>query len=399
MGASGSIVIPIGQVRGLAAELADLQSQIDGITGASIPDQTGNSGKYLTTDGSVTSWSTVSASVAWGDVTGTLSNQTDLQSALNAKAASSHSHIIADTTGLQTALDAKLATGLAVLLAGSYADPSWITSLAKSKVGLGSVENTALSTWAGTSNITTIGTLSTLTIASGSPSMTIAPNAIAANDTLAITGSATSSSAPVVTIKGQSGLTAEFIKCMDNADAEMATIDADGRFTGAGVTLTSQTTSTEVVRVINKASQTASPQQQYASDNSTLQYEVDENGNVAANKLTSAKTVAGGVVNLGATLSGATASNCDNGHLHYGTATGDITISNPTGTPTDGQAITYRILASGGTRTITLDTAFDTSFISGYAAAAPATGKYAMIGAVWCASASKWQVTGKLVQA
>jgi hypothetical protein len=40
---------------------------------------------------------------------------------------------------------------------GSYADPSWITSLAKSKVGLSNVENTALSTWAGSTNLTTLG--------------------------------------------------------------------------------------------------------------------------------------------------------------------------------------------------------------------------------------------------
>jgi hypothetical protein len=78
---------------------------------------------------------------------------------------------------------------------GSYANPTWITSLAASKVGLGnvtneskatmftsptftgtvagvtatmvglgSVENTALSTWAGSSNITTAGTLTTTSV-------------------------------------------------------------------------------------------------------------------------------------------------------------------------------------------------------------------------------------------
>lgn len=47
--------------------------------------------------------------VDWGDIGGTLSNQTDLQTALNAKAASSHTHVISDTTGLQTALDGKAA--------------------------------------------------------------------------------------------------------------------------------------------------------------------------------------------------------------------------------------------------------------------------------------------------
>ena len=46
-----------------------------------------------------------------------------------------------------------------LLSTGSYADPLWLTSLAKSKVGLGNVENTALSTWAGSTNLTTLGTI------------------------------------------------------------------------------------------------------------------------------------------------------------------------------------------------------------------------------------------------
>jgi hypothetical protein len=55
-----------------------------------------------------------------------------------------------------------------VYTSGSYADPAWITSLSKSKVGLGNVENTALSTWTGSTNITTIGaTTATSLTASG----------------------------------------------------------------------------------------------------------------------------------------------------------------------------------------------------------------------------------------
>jgi hypothetical protein len=48
-----------------------------------------------------------------------------------------------------------------VYTTGSYSDPAWITSLAASKVGLGNVENTALSTWAGSINLTTLGTIAT----------------------------------------------------------------------------------------------------------------------------------------------------------------------------------------------------------------------------------------------
>lgn len=47
-----------------------------------------------------------------------------------------------------------------VYTTGSYSDPSWL-SISKTKVGLSNVENTKLSTWAGTSNITTLGTIGT----------------------------------------------------------------------------------------------------------------------------------------------------------------------------------------------------------------------------------------------
>lgn len=44
----------------------------------------------------------IGAGAAWGDITGTLSNQTDLQTALNGKANSSHSHTKSDITDLGT---------------------------------------------------------------------------------------------------------------------------------------------------------------------------------------------------------------------------------------------------------------------------------------------------------
>ena len=42
-----------------------------------LPSQTGNSGKYLTTNGTVASWATITAPV-WGAITGNLADQTDL---------------------------------------------------------------------------------------------------------------------------------------------------------------------------------------------------------------------------------------------------------------------------------------------------------------------------------
>lgn len=75
---------------------------------------------------------------AWGSITGTLSDQTDLQTALDAKQPS----IAAGTT-------AQYWRG----------DKTWQT-LNAAAVGLGNVENTALSTWAGSANLTTLGTIS-----------------------------------------------------------------------------------------------------------------------------------------------------------------------------------------------------------------------------------------------
>ena len=51
-----------------------------------LPSQTGNTGKFLTTDGTSVSWAPFSTTT-WGGIGGTLSNQTDLQSALNGKQA------------------------------------------------------------------------------------------------------------------------------------------------------------------------------------------------------------------------------------------------------------------------------------------------------------------------
>lgn len=52
----------------------------------SLPSQSGQSGKFLTTDGTSTSWGTPTSSATWGSITGTLSDQTDLNNALSGKA-------------------------------------------------------------------------------------------------------------------------------------------------------------------------------------------------------------------------------------------------------------------------------------------------------------------------
>ena len=50
-----------------------------------VPTMIGNEGKVLSNNGRQYTWVTNSASVSWGGITGTLAEQADLQSALNAK--------------------------------------------------------------------------------------------------------------------------------------------------------------------------------------------------------------------------------------------------------------------------------------------------------------------------
>lgn len=82
-----------------------------------------------------------------------------------------------------------------VVTTGSYADPSWITSLAKSKVGLANVENTALSTWAGSSNITTIG-------AATATSLVVSGNLTVNGTTTTVNSTTVTLDDPILTLGG-----------------------------------------------------------------------------------------------------------------------------------------------------------------------------------------------------
>lgn len=83
---------------------------------------------------------------AWGDITGTLADQTDLQAALNAKANSSHSHAISDVTGLQAALDGKQASGSYAAASHSHAisDVTNLQTSLDAKVDEGAVTSSGL---------------------------------------------------------------------------------------------------------------------------------------------------------------------------------------------------------------------------------------------------------------
>lgn len=104
-------------------------------------------------------WATVSGgSAVWGGITGTLSSQTDLQTALNGKAASSHSHSISDVTGLQTQIDSKQATlvsgtniktvnGSSLLGSGNLAVSAVVSLTSANGKASGNVTMSATNTW------------------------------------------------------------------------------------------------------------------------------------------------------------------------------------------------------------------------------------------------------------
>ena len=64
----------------------------------------GNDKLYGTNGSGVKGWYDIPTSAVWGSITGTLSNQTDLQTELDGKADSSHTHVEADITDLQSYL-------------------------------------------------------------------------------------------------------------------------------------------------------------------------------------------------------------------------------------------------------------------------------------------------------
>lgn len=104
-----------------------------------LPDQVGQSSKILSTNGTNVFWTNDLNSAAWGTIAGTLSAQSDLNVALFGK-------------------EPTLAAGT---ISQYYrGDKTWAV-LDKTAVGLSNVENIALSNWAGSANITNLGTINT----------------------------------------------------------------------------------------------------------------------------------------------------------------------------------------------------------------------------------------------
>jgi hypothetical protein len=186
-----------------------------------VPNQSGNSGKYLTTNGTAVSWGTLNLSIyaplsspaLTGVPTAPTANAATntTQIATTAFVRTEISNLVDSAPGALDTLnelaaaindDANFATTVTTALSSKEptitsgttsqywrGDKSWQT-LNKSAVGLSNVENTALSTWAGSSSITTLGTISSGTWQGSSISSTYIDSAIARLSSPTFTGTA-----------------------------------------------------------------------------------------------------------------------------------------------------------------------------------------------------------------
>lgn len=133
-----------------------------GAANAVLPSQTSNTGKYLKTDGNNVSWDTVGA--AWGSITGTLSSQTDLQNALDAK---TNTSIVPNTAPSAGQLLVGNAGGTAYAPVSTSGDVT-IASTGATTIGAGKVTNAML---AGSIDLTTKVT-GALPVANGGTGLT-----------------------------------------------------------------------------------------------------------------------------------------------------------------------------------------------------------------------------------
>lgn len=107
-----------------------------GGSGSSLPNQTGNSGKFLTTDGTNPSWDTPAGS---GDMLKATYDPTNINGSAFARVNHTGEQAISTVTGLQTALDAKMLNDRTINGKAVSGNPT----LDKTDIGLGNVDNTS----------------------------------------------------------------------------------------------------------------------------------------------------------------------------------------------------------------------------------------------------------------
>lgn len=124
------------------ASTATFTSTVAGL----VPASGGGTTTYLRADGT---WQTITAGGGgtWGSITGTLSSQTDLQNALNAKADSTTLSSYSTTTQMNSAINTAVAAKENTISSGTTAqywrgDKTWV-ALNAAAVGLGNVLNVA----------------------------------------------------------------------------------------------------------------------------------------------------------------------------------------------------------------------------------------------------------------
>ena len=100
---------------------------------------------------------------AWGGITGTLSAQTDLQAALDAKSATGHGHAQSDVTGLTAALTAKADASAVTTALSGKADTSH--NHAASAITSGTIDAARLDANAAVNTVAATGSTETLSAA------------------------------------------------------------------------------------------------------------------------------------------------------------------------------------------------------------------------------------------
>lgn len=161
------------------------QTTANAALNALLPSQASNAGKVLSTDGSNTSW--VAAGSA-GTVTSVSVASTDLSVSGSPITASGTITLNVNNGAITLGKMADVATQtiLGRNTAGTGSPEALSAATTKSILSLGNVENTALSTWAGSTNLTTLGTIgtgtwsaSTIAVSKGGTGATTADDAVA----------------------------------------------------------------------------------------------------------------------------------------------------------------------------------------------------------------------------
>lgn len=257
----------------------------------------------------------------------------------------------------------------------SYSTPT------KSDVGLGSVENTALSTWAGSSNITTLGTVGTGTWQGGIISSTYGGTGVNnAGRTLTInTNSGTiafGAASKTLTVNNSITLTGTDATTMTfpTTSATIARTDAAQTFTGVQTFSSAPVLSSGTVTVSSSTITFPTTASTLATTATTQTF---------TNKRVTART---------ATTASTSSLTIDSDATDVYTVTAlaaAMTINNPSGTPTEGQRLILRIKDNGTARGLTWS---GSQFRAGDIALPTTTiiNKTMYLGFVWNATDSRW---------